>query len=164
MSPMTFTHVALSLVAILAGCVVCFGLGRGMPFTNWTHSFFVSTLLMLITGFALPIPGVTPAVVIDIICIVLLLATAVALYLRAAVGLWKWVYIIGVVLLVYLNWLVLVVQLFQKVPTLNMLAPTGGEPIAIAAQTVLMVAFIVVGVICLKARRTWAISTAYGQS
>jgi hypothetical protein len=164
MPPTTLIHVALSLIAIVTGCAVCYGLGRGMPFASWTHSFLFSTLLMLVTGFALPISGVTPAVVIDVICIVLLLATAIPLYLRAAAGLWKLVYIVGVVMLVYLNWLVLIAQLFQKVPALNMLAPTGGEPVAIIAQAVLKIVFIVVGVVCVRARRTWATSTAHGQS
>jgi Asp/Glu/hydantoin racemase len=40
---------------------------------------------------------------------------------------------------------VFVVQSFQKVPSLNALAPTGAEPIVGIVQAVVFVAFLVVG-------------------
>ncbi len=41
----------------------------------------------------------------------------------------------------YLNSFVLVAQLFQKVPALHALAPTGSEPPFAAAQGVVLLAF-----------------------
>ena len=40
----------------------------------------------------------------------------------------------------WLNMVVLVVQSYQKVPALHALAPTGGEPIVLATQALLLVA------------------------
>jgi hypothetical protein len=51
----------------------------------------------------------------------------------------------------YLNFVVLIVQSFQKVPVLHALAPKQSEPPFMMAQIVSMVAFLVLGT--LAARR-----------
>jgi Asp/Glu/hydantoin racemase len=60
-------------------------------------------------------------------------------------GLWRPVFVLGALALFYFNCLVFVVQSFQKVPSLNALAPTGAEPIVGIVQAVVFVAFLVVG-------------------
>jgi hypothetical protein len=50
----------------------------------------------------------------------------------------------------WLNVFVLIAQLFQKVTVLHALAPNGSEPPFLIAQTVVMVAFIVVGIAALR--------------
>jgi hypothetical protein len=45
----------------------------------------------------------------------------------------------------YLNFFVLIVQSFMKVPALHSLAPAGSEPPFLIAQVITLVAFIVLG-------------------
>jgi hypothetical protein len=53
--------------------------------------------------------------------------------------------VVTVVVALYLNFLVLIVQAFQKVPVLKALAPTQSEWPFVLAQLVALVAFIVLG-------------------
>ena len=54
-------------------------------------------------------------------------------------------FVIGAVLAQYLNCLVLVTQLFQKVPAMAELAPTQSEPPFAATQFVVLAAFVWLG-------------------
>jgi hypothetical protein len=51
----------------------------------------------------------------------------------------------------YLNVFVLVAQLFMKVPSLHVLAPTGSEPPFLISQVVLMAIFIVLTTLTIAA-------------
>ena len=73
---------------------------------------------------------------------------AVALYARYArhlAGIWRPVFVITAVLAQYLNFFVLIVQSFQKLPALKALAPTQSEPPFAIAQLVALAAFISLG-------------------
>ena len=60
-------------------------------------------------------------------------------------GAWRWIYTGGAVLSLYLNVFVLIVQAFQKIPTLNVFAPTGSEPPFAVTQVIVLLAFIAFG-------------------
>ena len=81
---------------------------------------------------------------------VALLAALVALYAKRLAGSWRWVYVVGVVLALYLNVFVGVVQAFQKLPVLRALAPTQSEPPFVVAQLVVMAIFIALGILAVK--------------
>jgi hypothetical protein len=68
-------------------------------------------------------------------------------------GFWRPVFIVGALALFYFNCLVFVVQSFQKIPPLNALAPTGGEPIVGIVQAVVFLAFLIVGYLSLRRSR-----------
>ena len=65
-------------------------------------------------------------------------------------GPWRWIYIVGAVLALYLNVFVLVVQAFGKLPPLHRLAPTGSEPPFAIAQGLTLVLFIVLGTLAFR--------------
>ncbi len=50
----------------------------------------------------------------------------------------------------YLNVFVLIVQAFQKVPPLHVLAPSGSEPPFAAIQGATLLAFLVLGVLAAR--------------
>lgn len=60
----------------------------------------------------------------------------------------------------YLNFVVLIVQSFQKVPALHALAPNQNEPPFLAVQVVSMVAFIVLGALAVKKFRAASLGLA----
>jgi hypothetical protein len=77
----------------------------------------------------------------------IVLALAIyARYVRHLAGAWRRTYAISAVIALYLNFFVLIVQAFRKVPALTALAPTQSEPPFLVAQGLALVLFILLGV------------------
>jgi hypothetical protein len=141
----TLIHFIISLLAITSGFGVVFGLIAGMRLDVWTAFFLATTVLTSATGFGFPISGVTPGIVLGVISLVVLAVAIYARYIRLLAGIWRPAYVITAVIALYLNFLVLIVQSFQKVPALKALAPTQSEPPFLIAQLVALAAFIGLG-------------------
>ena len=153
----TAFHVAISLVAIMAGFVVVFNLIGGTPGKGWTATFLWTTLATSVTGFLFPFKGFTPAVGTGIVAIIVMAPTLVAIYVKKLAGFWRPVYVVGAVISLYLNFFVLIVQSFLKIPALNVLAPTQKEPPFAIAQGLALVGFIVLGALAVKKFRPAAV-------
>ena len=147
----TLFHVALSLIGILSGLVVVFGLITVKRLNGCTLLFLVTTLATSVTGFLFPFHKLTPGHIVGIISVVFLALAFYARYSRQLAGAWRRVYVISAVISLYLNVFVLIVQLFEKVPALKTLAPTQSEVPFKVAQLGALVLFIVLGI--LGARR-----------
>lgn len=147
MSIATFTivHVIISLIAIATGLVVFAGLMRSESQPGWTAAFLITTILTSVTGFMFPISVLTPALITGAISLTVLAVTLLALYVFRLMRAWRWVYVITALAALYFNCLVLVVQSFQKIPFLHALAPTQSEAPFLAAQTVVLVLFLIFG-------------------
>ncbi len=141
----TLFHVALSLVGILAGLVVVFGLIAGKWLKGWTGLFLTTTVATSATGFLFPYHGFKPSYAVGIVSLLVLAIAMFAFYGRGLAGAWRRTYVISAVISLYLNVFVLVAQLFMKVPALKALAPTQSEPPFLVTQVVVMVVFIVLG-------------------
>jgi hypothetical protein len=142
-----FVHVALSLVGLATGFVVIWGMLNARPLDRWTAVFLATTLLTSLTGFLFPIHGFTPAIGLGLISLPVLGLAVFARYGRHLAGPWRWVYVITAVVAQYLNFFVLIVQSFMKIPKLHDLAPTQSEPPFAIAQFVALVAFVVLGIL-----------------
>src|SRR5258708_22929981 len=140
MTTFTFVHVAISLVGILSGLVVLFGLIAGKRLDGWTALFLVTTVATDVTGYMFPFHKLLPSHVVGGISLVVLAIAIVARYSRHLTGGWRRTYVISAVIALYLNVFVLIVQLFEKVPALNALAPTQSEPPFKITQVVVMAA------------------------
>jgi K+-transporting ATPase A subunit len=147
LSLFTKLHVVISLIGIVSGLVVMFGLLVGRRLNGWTALFLISTVLTSVTGFLFPFHGVTPAIVVGIISLVLLAIAIVARYGRHLAGTWRWIYVVTAMTSLYLNVFVLIVQLFQKVPALKALAPTQSEPPFAVTQLVVLALFVLLTII-----------------
>jgi len=141
----TLVHVVISLIGILSGFVVVFGLLGGKLLDAWTALFLTTTVLTSVTGFMFPFEKVTPGIKLGIISLVVLAIAIAARYAFHLVGAWRTIYAVGATLALYLNVFVLVVQSFEKVPALHALAPTGSVPAFLAAQLVVLAAFLALG-------------------
>jgi hypothetical protein len=91
-------------------------------------------VLTSVTAFFFPSTSFGPAHVVGVLSLVVLAAAIVALYFFRLAGPWRWIYIVGAVLALYV--FVAVVQAFQKLPPLATLAPTQSEPPFLIAQLV----------------------------
>jgi len=146
----TIIHVVISLLGILSGFVVMFGLLTANPLNGWTAFFLATTVATSVTGFFFPFKGFTPALAFGIISLVVLAVAIYARYPGHLEGSWRWIYVVGAVLAQYLNFFVLIVQSFQKIPALKALAPTQKEPPFAITQLVFLILFIVLGVVAVN--------------
>lgn len=153
MSLSTFTqlHVALSLVGILTGLMVLAGLLRSRVAGGVTATFLVTTILTSATGFLFPVKELLPSHIVGIISLVALAIALFALYVRRLAGSWRWIYVVTAVFSLYLNCFVGVVQAFLKQPFLKPLAPTQSEPPFVIAQAIVLLIFVVLGFLAVRA-------------
>lgn len=149
MSESTFTsvHVVLSLVGIFSGVIVLLGLLGAKRLENWTALFLGTTVLTSATGFFFPVANLMPSHVVGFISLGALAVALLALYVFHLAGAWRWLFVTGAVLALYLNVFVGVVQAFQKLSFLQPLAPTQSEPPFLVAQLVVMAIFIALGLL-----------------
>jgi hypothetical protein len=138
-------HVILSLVGILSGTVVAYGLLTGKPFVGWTTLFLATTILTSVTGSLLPPFAFDPPRAVGLISLGLLGLATVAFYAFHLAGAWRWIYVVTATAALYLNVFVGVTQAFQKLPFLEPLAPTQSEPPFVVVQAGVLLAFIALG-------------------
>jgi hypothetical protein len=143
----TLVHVVISLVGILAGLIVLFGLVTGRRLDGWTALFLATTALTSLTGFGFPFDHLLPSHVVGIISLVVLALAILGRYAFHLEGAWRRIYVVGAVMALYLNVFVLVAQSFMKVPALKELAPTQSEPPFAIAQLVVMAILIWMGIL-----------------
>jgi hypothetical protein len=125
--PYTAIHVVLSLVGIGAGIVVVAGLLRSTRPDGWIAVFLATTAASVVTGFGFPFRRFLPVHAVGIATGVTLATAIFARYGRQVAGPWRIVFVLSAVASLYLNVVVLVSQLFLKVPSLAALAPTLTE-------------------------------------
>ena len=143
----TMVHVIISLIGIASGFVVVIGLLTGRRLNGWAALFLASTVATSVTGFFFPFHGFTPAIAVGIISLFLLAIAILARYGRRLAGAWRWIYVVTAMMALYLNFFVLIVQLFQKVPALKALAPTQSEPPFLVTQLFALAAFVVLTIV-----------------
>jgi hypothetical protein len=160
MTTLTFVHVVLSLIGILAGFVVVYGLLTQKVLDGWTALFLASTVATSVTGFFFAFHGITPADVFGILSLMVLPIAIFARYVRNLAGGWRRAYVITAMIALYLNVFVLIAQLFDKVPALKAMAPTKSEPPFKVTQLVVLVLFVVLTIAAAKKFREVSARTA----
>jgi hypothetical protein len=146
MSPFTLIHVIISIVAIVSGAIVVAGLLASRRPDGWTAMFLATALATNVTGFLFPFRGFTPAMGLGILSTIVLAAAIAAYYAFHLAGAWRRIYAAGAVIALYFNVFVLIVQSFQKVPALKMLAPTQTEPPFAIVQALALLVFVGLGI------------------
>jgi hypothetical protein len=146
----TLVHVLLSAIGIAAGLIVMERLLRNRALGLTNTIFLAATILTSATGFLFPSREFGPPHIIGVISLAALAIAALALYFGNLIGAWRWIYVVSAVVALYLNVFVGVVQAFQKVGRLRMLAPTQTEPPFALAQTAVLLFFLALTVIALR--------------
>jgi hypothetical protein len=147
MSLSTFTtlHVIISLIAIVSGLSVMFGLLGSNRRPGLTATFLLFTILTSATGFLFPFDKLLPSHMIGIVSLVLLTIACFALYAMNLSGAWRWIYVLTALIALYLNVFVLVIQSFLKLTPLHALAPSvpPSEPPFATIQGIVLLFFVV---------------------
>lgn len=159
-STFTLVHVLLSLIGIGSGLVVMFGLLTGKQLDGWTVLFLVTTVATSVTGFGFPIDHLLPSHKVGVVSLVVLAVAIGARYAFHLGGAWRRIYVVCAALALYLNVFVGVVQAFQKVPALTVMAPHQTELPFVITQLVVLALFIVLTVVAAKKFRGEPIHTA----
>lgn len=141
----TLVHVYISLVGILSGFVVIFGMLAGRRLNGWTALFLATTVATSVTGFFFPFHKLLPSHVLGILSLIAMPIAIYARYRRKLAGGWQRTYVVTAVAL-YFNVFVLIVQLFEKEPALHALAPTQSEPPFLITQGLVFLLFILFGI------------------
>jgi len=149
MSLSTFVqvHTIISLIAIVAGVIVMFGMLSSKRPGGLTAIFLLLTILTSATGFLIP-PLVSdkllPSHIIGGLSLVLLLIACIALYAMKLSGAWRWIYAVTALLALYFNVFVMVIQSFLKIPALTAVAPGNppSGPVFAVVQGVVLVFFV----------------------
>src|ERR1700676_2642784 len=151
LSTFTLLHVVISLIAIVAGIIVMFGLLGSNPMPGLTGIFLLFTILTSATGFLFPFEKLLPSHMIGILSLVLLAIACIALYGTKLSGPWRWIYVLTAMISLYLNVFVLVIQSFLKIPALTALAPgnpPSGPTFAVVQGLVLLFfVLVIIGVV-----------------
>jgi hypothetical protein len=111
---LTLVHTIISIVAIAAGLVVVGGLIAAVRIDGWTGIFLVTTALTSITGFFFPFTQLLASHWVGIISLIILPFVIAARYWKELRGAWRGIYVVGTVLVLYLNFFILNVQLFRR--------------------------------------------------
>jgi hypothetical protein len=143
-------HVALSLIGIVAGLIVLYGLLAGRALGGWTALFLATTILTSVTGFPLPPFGLDPPRMVGILSLILLAVAVAAYYVFHFDGAWRWVYVVTAMVALYLNCFVAVIQSFSKISSLHAVAPTQSEPPFLIAQIVVLALFVALGFLSVR--------------
>jgi hypothetical protein len=143
----TLLHVIISLIAIASGLVVLFGMLGSHRLPGWTALFLLTTILTSVTGFLFPIRGFTPALAVGAVSLLVLAIALIAIYGQHLAGAWRWIYVAMAVTALWFNVFVLIVQAFQKVPSLHAMAPNGNESPFLIAQGLVLALFVVLGIV-----------------
>ena len=146
LSTFILVHTVISVIAIVAGIIVMFGMLKSTRPGGLTAIFLLLTILTSATGFLIP-PLLTdkllPSHIIGILSLLLLLIACIALYAMKLSGSWRWIYAVTALLALYFNVFVLVIQSFLKIPALTALAPGNppAGPVFAVAQGIVLVFF-----------------------
>jgi hypothetical protein len=146
LSTVTNVHVIISVIAIVSGIRVMFGLLGSQRKPGMTAIFLLFTILTSATGFLFPFEKLLPSHMIGILSLVLLAIACISLYAMKLSGPWRSIYIVTAMTSLYLNVFVLIIQAFLKVPALHALAPSvpPSEPPFAIVQGIVLVFFVIV--------------------
>jgi hypothetical protein len=145
LSTFTMVHVIISLIGIVSGLVVLYGLFGSNRMPGLTALFLITTILTSVTGFLFPFDKLLPSHMVGILSLVLLAIACIALYGMKLSGAWRWIYVVTAMAALYLNVFVLVIQSFLKIGPLHALAPSvpPSEPPFAVVQGIVLLFFVV---------------------
>ena len=120
----TVIHVVITLIAIVSGFIVVFGMIGSHRLPRTTALFWIMTVLTTVSGFLFflsptQVKALTPAAATGIVATIVFAIGLFALYARHLYGAWRWIYAITATISLYLNVFVLITQSFGKLTVLN---------------------------------------------
>lgn len=157
---LSLLHTVISVLAMLLGVPAIAALFANpvrIPARRWPTSLFLLLAAgTSLTGFLFPFGGMTPALGVSVVALLVLAVVPWAGRRAARDWWWRAVHAGGIVISVYLLVFVAWVQAFRKLPALQALAPTQSEPPFAVAQLATLLAFVAIGIAAIRRTHTHA--------
>jgi hypothetical protein len=144
-SAFTLFHTLLSIAALATGAIMIVMMGKNRAPGAAALAFLVTMIATDVTGFMFPFGKLLPSHITGIISLALLAIAILAQCAFHLAGPWRAAYVVSMGLAVYLNFFVLVTQMFLKISVLHALAPNAPdnpEPPFLIAQVIVLAIFI----------------------
>jgi len=154
----TAFHTLISLIAIVVGLWAIRDLTIGRYRSAAISAFLWTAAMTSITGFFFPFHGVTPAIIVGVIALIVLAWAVLARRSIGRSGFWTAQFPIGMVISEYLLVSVLVAQIFAKWPLLSTLEPDLRQKLFGATQLLVLIVFIVLAVRATRSFRVRAVA------
>jgi hypothetical protein len=162
LTALVWFHTGLSIIALIAGCVVVRDLLQSKAPDGWTSIFLITAIATSVTGFFFPFASFGPSHWVGVFSLIVLALALLGAYAYGYTGTWRWIYAVSMVTAQYFLVFVLIAQVFMKVPSLHAAAPTLSEPPFAIAQTVALIVFVGLAIVAARSyhHRSAMIGTA----
>lgn len=150
MSILRFVYAACDLLAIGAGTIVLFGLLTGELIDKWAALFLKCTLATSVTGLLFPLHDFTLVQRCSMLSVYVTGMSILAWRKFHLSGVWCSIFALTITVVLYLNVVVAIDQVFDQMSQFMGLAPTQSEPTARTTQFLVLVLFAVIGIVAVK--------------
>jgi hypothetical protein len=150
LSLLTFVYTVFDVVAIETGVVVLFGLLTGELLRKWTVLFLRFTLATSLTGLLFPLHSFTLVHGCSMLSVYVSGMVVLAWRTFHLAGVWRSIFALTITIVLYLNVVVAIDQVFEQISRFTALATTQSELTFRATQFLVMVLFAVIGIVTVK--------------
>ena len=150
LSILTFLHVASALVAIGFGAIVLVGILRRELLNKWPVRFLECSLVTSVTGLLFPFHRLLPTHWTYMLSVYLSGAAVLSWRKFHFAGVWSSIFAMSIPIVLYLDVLAVIVQVFKHTPSLMALAPTLSEPPFLATEFVALMPFAMYSIFAAK--------------
>jgi hypothetical protein len=150
LSLLTFVYTVFDVVAIETGAVVLFGLLNGELLRKWTVLFLRFTLATSVTGLLFPLHSFTLVHRCSMLSVYVSGMVVLAWRAFHLAGVWRSIFALTITIVLYLNVVAAIDQVFEQISRFTVLATTQSELTFRATQFLVMVLFAVIGIVTVK--------------
>ena len=151
LSILTFLHVVSALVAIGFGAIVSVGILRRELLNKWPVRFIECSLVTSVTGMLFPFHQFLPTHWSYMLSVYLSGAAVLAWRKFHFAGVWSSIFAMSIPIVLYLDVLAVIVQVFRRIPSLMALAPTLSESPFLVTEFVALMPFAIYSIVAVKA-------------
>jgi hypothetical protein len=147
---LTFIYIVLGLIAIGAGTMVLFGLLTGLLSNKWAVLFLKCSLAASVTGLLIPFKHFTLTQEAAMLSVYGAGVAVLAWRKFHFMGVWKSIFAWSITLVLYLNIVVAITQVFKRISLFNPPIPTQFDLPFLVTQSVVLTIFVVLGIVAVK--------------
>ena len=150
MSILRFVYAVCDLLAIGAGTIVLFGLFTGELIDKWAALFLKCALAASVTGLLFPLHDFTLVERCSMLSVYVSGMAILAWRKFHLSGVWRSIFALTITIVLYLNVVVAIDQVFEQMSLFTGLAPAQSELTLRATQFLAMLLFAVIGIVAVK--------------
>jgi hypothetical protein len=150
LSILTFLHVVSALVAIGFGAIVLVGILTRELLNKWPVLFLKCSLVTSVTGLMFPFHQFLPTHWAYMLSVYLSGAAVLAWRKFHFARVWGSIFAMSIPIVLYLDVLAVIVQIFKHTPSLMALAPTLSESPFLVTEFVVLMPFAMYGIVAAR--------------